>query len=330
MTERENILRMFEGKKPCWLPLGPKSMHYVGGRVLPDLERPHEQEGYDWFGVHWLPQNAIGRVITHPDVRQEPILKDITRWREEVKFPDLDALDWEGLQKAVDADAPNAEGKFTFIRLENCIWERITLLMGFENALIALLTEPEACRELAEALADFRIRFHDRLLDLYPYDLAMYMEDLGSAKGPLMSLDTYREIFKEPVTRVLKHLKDRGCHVGFHSCGNMEIFVGDLIEMGAELINPVQVWNNQVELKARYGDKIIFYGGLNNQQITEIEYPDEEAVRADARRAVDALGPDGFIVEMRNSNMSKNGVNVPAVLYDEFAKYTKDLYAPAE
>lgn len=330
MTERENILRMFEGKEPCWLPLSPRAMMCVG-KKLPDIERPHSAEGWDWFGVHWLPQRALGRVITHPDVTQPPVVSDITRWKEQIKFPDLDALDWDMYRRDVDEDARLLNGRLSFIRLENGVWERMTLLMGFENALAALLLEPEACREYAEAMADFRIRFHDRLLDLYPYDLAIYMEDLGSAKGPLMSPATYRDIFKEPVRRILSHIKAKGSHVGFHSCGRMEAFIDDLTDMGAELINPVQIWNDQAALKEKYGSRLIFYGGLNNQQITEIEYPEEDKLRAEARRAVETLGRGGgYIVEMRSGNMALNGVNVPAILYDELDRCTKGLYSGAE
>lgn len=327
MTERENILRMFQGKEPCWLPLGPKSMYCVG-KLIADIERPHIQEGYDWFGVHWLPQKAFGRVITHPDVNQVPIIKDITNWRAELKFPDIDALDWDTFQKDVEEDAKNINGRLSFIRLENGLWERLTLLMGFENALVALLLEPDACREYAEAMADFKIRLHDRLLDLYPYDLAIYMEDLGSTNGPLMSLETYRYIFKEPVRRVLSHIKAKGPHVGFHSCGRMEMFVQDIIDMGAELLNPVQTWNDQVALKKRFGKQIIFYGGLNNQQITEVAYPEEDKIRGEVQRVVDALAHGGgLIIEMRDRNTALNGIDVPAILYDEFQKYTQGLYS---
>ena len=329
MTERENILRMFEGKKPNWLPLGPKAMYSVAGKLLADIERPHSAEGTDWYGVHWLPQKALGRIITHPDVRQNPVLSDITKWREQVHFPRLDDLDWDRFKRAADEDAKNADGLFTYIRFENCIWERLTLLMGFENALAALLEEPEACQEFSEAQADFRIEFHDRLLDLYPYDLAIYMEDLGSAGGPLMSVDTYREIFKKPAKRVLDHIRSRGVHVGFHSCGKMEAFVGDLVDMGVELINPFQVWNDQKRLLKEYGDKVIFYGGMNNQQITEIAYPKEEEVRKEVRRVVDELAPSGrLIVEMGTRNGAENGVDVPGIMYDEFEKYGKKLYHP--
>lgn len=327
MTERENILRMFEGKRPHWLPIGPKAMYAVG-KLIDDIERPHFNEGWDWFGCHWLPQNALGRVITHPDVHQKPIVTDITKWKEQITFPDIDALPWDRFQADVNEDARKLGEKLSFIRLEGGIWERLTFLMGFENALMALLEEPEACREYAEAMADFKIRLHERVLSLFDYDLAIYMEDLGSAKGPLMSRATYQEIFKEPVGRVLAHMKTKAKHVGFHSCGCMDIFVPDLVEMGAELINPVQIWNDQEKLKKEFGGKVIFYGGLNNQQVTDIAWPEEEKIRAEVRRTVDTMGPDGLIIELRNAKMAVNDVNVPAILYDEFEKYTQGLYPP--
>ena len=60
----------------------------------------------------------------------------------------------------------------------------------------------------------------------------------------------------------------------------MEMFVEDIIDMGAELLNPVQIWNDQAALKARFGKQLVFYGGLNNQQITEAPYPQESQIRA--------------------------------------------------
>lgn len=326
MTERENILRMFDGLPPKWLPIGPRSMYQVG-KLVPELFRPHDKEGYDWFGVHWLPQNELGRVITHPDIRQKPVLEDVTRWREEIVFPDLDSIDWDALASDIEKDKENLGGRLSFLRFENGLWERLTMLMGFENALASLALEPDACREYAETMADFDIRVLERLLDLYPYDLTIYMDDLGSSKGPLMSPDTYRYIFKEPTRRVLAYIKSRGSHVGFHSCGRMEAFVGDLVEIGVEVLNPVQVWNDQARLKREYGDKLIFYGGLDNQHITEIAYPEEEKVRAEARRAALTLGPGGgYIVEMRERNTCKNGLDVSGILYRELELCSKELY----
>jgi hypothetical protein len=192
-------------------------------------------------------------------------------------FPDLDAVDWEAYSRDINKDMARLEDKMRFFMLEHGVWERLTLLMGFENALLSLLLEPEACREYAEAMADFKIALFDRIVALAPFDMVVYQDDLGSTKAPLMSVNTYRDIFKEPERRIADHVHSKGLYFGYHSCGRMEKFMDDLIDIGIDMINPIQTWNDQIRLKAEYGKKVVFHGGLNNQEITDIPEPNEKA-----------------------------------------------------
>lgn len=327
MTERENVLRLFRGEMPEWLPESGTCL-LCAGKLLMDIERPHNKEGYDWFGVHWLEQQAMGGVVTHPDVTHPYVLEDVTKWKEVIKFPDLEQIDWDAYKADLEKDFANLNGRMPFFMMEHGIWERLTLLMGFENALVALLVEPEACREYAEAMADFKIALFDKIIELAPFDMVLYQDDLGSTKGALMSLETYRDIFKEPVRRICQHVQSKGVLFGHHSCGRMEMFMDDLLDIGVDLVNPIQTWNNQSELKQKYGDKVVLYGGLNNQEITDILEPEENALRAELRRAVDTLAPGGrFILEVRRAVVSTNGVNAPAILMDEYEKYGRDFYS---
>lgn len=326
MTERDNLLRIFRGETPAWLPEASRSMTWIGKPTM-DLERPHTEEGTDWFGVHWLPQSALGGVVTHPDISQKPVLDDVTLWREQVHFPDLDAIDWEAFRQEVASELEALNGKLPFFMLEHGALERLTLLMGFEDALVALIEEPEACREFAEAMADYKIAMFDRIYSLAPYDLVIYQDDIGTTASPMLSLQSYRDIFKEPLRRVADHVHAAGCLFGYHSCGRMEAFMDDLLEIGIDMINPVQTCNDQVAFKQKYGDRVVIHGGINNQEITDIPEPEEQAVRAELRRAVDTLAPGGrFILEIRRQKMASNGLDVPAILHDEFDRYTANYY----
>lgn len=326
MTERENLMLVFNGQTPAWLPEASRSMAWIGKFTM-DLERPHMEEGYDWFRVHWLPQNALGGIVTHPDINQSPPLDDITCWKEQICFPDLDALDWEALKSDVEKELEGLDGRLPFFMLEHGAFERLTLLMGYEEGLVSLITEPEACREYAEAMADFKIALFDRVYALAPYELVIYQDDLGTGTGPLISVGTYREIFKEPLRRVVEHVHAAGCLFGYHSCGCMEAFMDDLLDVGIDMINPVQTCNNQMSFKAKYGNRVVIHGGINNQEITDCPYPEESAVRAELRRAVDTLAPGGrFILEIRRQKMAANGLDVPAILHDEFDRYTAGYY----
>lgn len=327
ITERENVLRLFRGEKPLWFPETGRSMLWVHGKSLDDLERPHYESGTDWFGVRWQLQESMGTVgVTHPDMRQAPILEAAAEWKT-VVFPDLDKVDWNKIGEEVAQNQKNLNGRLPYFMLEHGAFERLTLLMGFEGALVALLEEPEACREYAEAMANFKIQVFDRILELAPYELVMYQDDIGSGHGPFMSVETYREIFKEPLRRVIEHVHSKGLLFGYHSCGKMEAFMDDLLELGIDLVDPVQVCNDQASFVEKYGSRVVIHSGINNQEVTDIFEPQEEMLRNEVRRGVDLFGPTGrYIYKVSSTQMAQNGLDVRKILYDEFDRYTKNYY----
>ena len=325
MTERENLLKVFHRETPAWLPLCSESMLMAGGTFL-DMERPHAGSGIDWFGCKWAGQNEMGG-IAHPDTLKAPVVTDITKWREQAVLPNLDALDWQAYETMVQKDVLSLSGRMLEQRLEHTIWERLILLMGFENALEALLLEPEACMEYANAMADFRIDLLRRIMSLAQYELITYMDDYCSIAGPLMSLDTWRAIFKEPIRRIGKEIHRLGALFAIHCCGKCEMLVEDFIEIGADVIDPLQTCNNQEMIKKNFGELVVFQGGLNNQAVTQVSYPEESAVRAEMRRAIDTLAPGGgYIIKIQDLSCAKNGLDVKSILIDEYNRYGKNYY----
>ena len=119
------------------------------------------KEGYDWWGVHWTATDNTGGMFT-PTVGYPPVLTDITKWRAQVKFPDISNIYWEAAAKRDTARLdPN---KLTdFYGLGNGLFERLHFLMGFEEAMYALMEEPEECAALVSAIADFYIQIIEKL-----------------------------------------------------------------------------------------------------------------------------------------------------------------------
>lgn len=99
-------------------------------------ERPNFFTGYDAFGVHWT--RAIP--ASHRTPGQEPVLKDIGDWPG-LKVPDVDRFCWDGLKEA--ADQARAEDKLVSVTLLMGAFERASVLMEFEDCLVAALMEPE-------------------------------------------------------------------------------------------------------------------------------------------------------------------------------------------
>lgn len=330
MTERENVLRVFRGELPEWLPESG-ACFCLPGKILMDIERPHFQSGTDWFGCQWLEQHQLGGVVTHPDTRAPHVLRDITRWREEIAFPDLEAYDFDALGRDLRADLPANGDKLTQMMLEHGPFERLTLLMGFEEALMALVTEPEACADYAEAMADFKIRLLDKVFKEHRFDFVLCQDDLGSEQGPLMSPAVWRAVFKEPQRRIGAHVKSLGAIFGYHSCGCMEAFAEELLDIGVELINPVQTCNDQVRMKRLCAGRAVLFGGLDNTHVTAISHPTEEMLREEIQRCVRVLAPGGgFIIQIRPDNFAENGVDVRGILNEEYEKLKFSFYQEPE
>lgn len=181
MTERENALKVLHHETPDWLPCYTRCTHYLMTDYN-DIEKPQMQEGYDWYGVHWLPVAATAN-LTHPDIKQTPIFDDISEWKEKLEFPDLEkAVDWDTVGKQMNEQCDQYSGdRLVAVMLEHGCFERLTLLMGFENALCAIYDDPEALQEYCQALVDFKIRLIDKMLEVCPrIDMFDWHDDLGS------------------------------------------------------------------------------------------------------------------------------------------------------
>lgn len=317
LTERENALRTILGTgEPEWVPVDAKCFDLIIPSVI--LERPKEEHGLDWFGCEW---KFFPETFGYAQVDKDgPVLDDVTKWKEIVHFPDLDAIDWEAGAKA-DLKDCDRENRLVGIFWESGPFERSHHLLGFEEVFLTMYDEPEAYFELLNALTNFRIEAMSRVIDAYHPDFIFTHDDLGCEHGPLMSREMYTRFIKPCHMRMEQFIRSKGVIVVQHSCGMIEPFVGDMIECGAHVVNSVQgLINDQKAIAAQYGDKAAFLGGL----ATLVDFPTttEEQLRAEVRRAIDDLAPTKrFIVHAFSL--------VPGyteILIDEVEKYGFDYW----
>lgn len=254
-------------------------------------ERPEGHDGYDWFGVHWTYDPATG--APSPTTGVPHVITDLEHWREQVKFPDLDSIDWETAGREETA-AWDRENKISVVMLINGIFERSHHLMGFENALMAMYEEPEEYAELLDAIADYKVKLMSYVAKYYKPDVLMMHDDYGSSRAMLMSPDMWREFFKPRVKRLVDTAHSFGIAYEHHSCGHIEPIVGDMIEIGVDALNPLQRPANDIEkLKKLYGGKITLVGGFSSQAVLENPSATTEEKLDNVRYAYDVLGPGG-------------------------------------
>lgn len=322
ISERENADRVFGRAQgdPQWIPVVGVYNDLIFSSLL--HERPEPPAGKDWAGCNWVwDEQCLGFA---PDLHQPLLLDDICDWREVVQFPNLDELDWAAAAQA-DLAEHDHENKYLCMFMETGPWERMQALMGMENAFMAFYDEPEEVKALLNAITDYKVAAIEKQGEFYHPDQYFFQDDLGTAKGPMMSLEMYREFLKPCHRRVAEAIHKQGAIYIHHSCGCMEAFIEDLVDAGVDCINPIQAMNDWETIAARFGDRVNFDVGVPGTDDTRNT---EDDARAFARRIIDTFGPTKRLSTMNfPSNVAT--LNLVDAAAEELGSYGHAYYQQA-
>ncbi len=202
------------------------------------------------------------------------------------------------------------------------------LLRGLEQSLLDPLLDPEFTHFLVGRISDFFHEHHRRMFEECSglIDVAEVTDDLGSQAGPLISPDLYREFYAPHHKRFIDLCHEFGIKVFHHDDGSCRAFLPMLVGMGIDVLNPVQ-WTcpgmDMAELKAEFGSRICFHGGVENQRILPFGTPED--VRAEVRHCIDALAGDGtgYILGPCHNLQANTPLENIIAMYDEAWKYGK-------
>ena len=155
----------------------------------------------------------------------------------------------------------------------------------FAKALLAKITE--VCKEL---MGPFLAELGDNV------DIIKIGDDLGTQESLLISPDMYREILKPLHADLIQFIKERThAKVFFHTDGDVVPLIDDFIEIGVDILNPIQTSAGKMSdlpmLKKRFGKNFVFCGGIDTHQVLPHGTPEE--VRQEVRRVMEILGPGG-------------------------------------
>jgi uroporphyrinogen decarboxylase len=195
------------------------------------------------------------------------------------------------------------ETDFAVVLQINCsFFLRCAELRGWENFYSDLAANPEFARALMDRFLDVRLRMAERALAEVGdnIDVAMVSsDDLGMNDRPLISPKMYRELVKPLQKKMFDFFKDRTRAKRFYHCdGAIYPLIEDLIEIGIEALNPIQVSATGMEdtkkLKAEFGDRLAFWGGVDTHRVLPFGTPED--VRREVHRRIQDLGPGGGYV----------------------------------
>jgi uroporphyrinogen decarboxylase len=181
------------------------------------------------------------------------------------------------------------------------VCEQPERMMGMENFLMALAADEKFADTVMSKITDIYIETCDRYLDLLGelLDVFVYWNDMTGQDGPLISPDIYRRLIKPKDKKLLAAVKEKtDAKIFYHCCGACREFIPDLIEIGVDILNPVQVSAKDMDtarLKKDFGKDITFWGGgCDTQRV--LPYGTPQQVRDDVKQRIDDLAPGGGFV----------------------------------
>jgi len=164
-------------------------------------------------------------------------------------------------------------------------------MMGTENVLIAMYEQPEMIRDMFETYLDRCIAHFEMIWDAgYKFDSIFWPDDMGYKGTTFFSIDMYREMLKPVHKRAVDWAHNHGIYAQLHSCGDIMTLVPELVEIGIDSLNPLEVkaGMDPLALKAQFGDKLTLNGGIN-----AVLWSDKEAIIAEIERLIPALKENG-------------------------------------
>lgn len=208
----------------------------------------------------------------------------------------LEGVDEEARQLADSTGAALCLAGVSAGFMEMAYW-----LRGYENFLMDLAGNHKMAHAILDKTLEIKIKFWEmalsRLGDLI--DVVVEADDFASQFGLIISPETYRKFIKPRQKELFDTIKRHSnAFICFHSCGSVYDIIPDLIEVGIDALNPVQVSAANMDtkkLKKEFGDALTFWGGgVDTQQV--LNYGTPEQVKEEVKRRIDDLAPGGGFI----------------------------------
>ena len=289
MNAKENALRVIKFDHPERVVSGPPS-HWMG--YLGVNHEGYEGGGHDspvgtvWtdvWGTVWRKEleGVMGFPQHHP-------LAEIESLRT-YAWPDFDD---ERICGRIYEAAEKHDEVETFLTGSHreTLWEKAYMLVGMENMMIYLHTEKAFVRDVLKRIMDFDLGVAKHYMRA-GIEIASMGDDLGTQLGPLLGMPVLDEYFVPEYRRLFEVYKACGVLVGFHSCGQIHEMLPMFMDLGVDILNPVQASANDLDLVRREtAGRMALQGGVGTKVIMDGPV---EAIVAEVRKRMWQLGRDG-------------------------------------
>jgi uroporphyrinogen decarboxylase len=250
----------------------------------------------EWGVVRSRPPGSLYYDLTKSPLGGDADLADLEQFR----WPDPhDPGRCRGLAEAA-AHLQQATDYAVILNMPGGIVHQAQFLRGFEDWFTDLIVNPKFFEALMQKLADLWIEMAKDQLDAVGgnVDICFYGDDMAFQDGPMMSMDLYRKMVKPHHKRLFGYIKSRtSAKIAYHTCGSVVHLIPDLIEMGVDALNPVQVSAKGMDtkrLKQEFGKDISFWGAIDSQRV--LPFGKTEDVVVEVKRRIEDLSSGGGYV----------------------------------
>lgn len=343
MTGIENYKRAIEFNEPEYLPCTVGvSLNWLHDKDETKVARIRDLQSR-------FPEDMLGGISAALNSVEPKTRHGVTRWKDEWQ------TGWEddghgaktelyplssGYEKLAGYDFPNPRflkrfeapderlnrrgDRYVQSRVWFTLFERLWMLRGFENMLMDPYTnENEFCR-LRDAVVDFNLALIDQWMERDVQGV-FFSDDWGCQRGLLMDPDDWRRFYKPSYRRMFERVRSGGGHVWMHLCGDISAILPDLIDIGLNVLNPVQPQAMDVRrLSREFGGKVCFNGGVDVQGTMIRGTPQD--VKKEVHELVDLFGrfSGGYIGGTSHSIMPETPLNNVIAVYESFLEYRND------
>ncbi|MBI2194146.1 MAG: hypothetical protein HYU36_19390 [Planctomycetes bacterium] len=320
MNSRERIWRMFEHKSADRVPI----VDVPWGATIERWRReglPQDVSHIDYFGLDVIQTVPVDNSPRYPQkVIEETDQYRITmnawgatarNWKHQASTPqfldwtvktpddwlrtkarmkpDRDRIPWDFLK----TNYPKWKAQGAYLMGHGWFGFDVThsWFIGTERLLMAIVEQPEWCMDMFQAELDLNLTLLDMAWEAgYTFDALRWADDMGYKYNQFFSLKTYREILRPIHQKAMDWAHAHGIKACLHSCGNIRPFVPDLIEMGLDYLNPIEVkaGMDPAQLKRDYGGRLVLHGGISAPL-----WNDRDRMEAAVRTLVPVLKQDG-------------------------------------
>lgn len=242
----------------------------------------------EWGIVHEPTSTGLhSRFYLHP-------LADATTAKEinEYPFPELVPERFEKAEKQAKIWKKNY---VISAMMESTLFEMAWYLRGFQRLLMDMIARPNIANALLDKLLKYRMEMVKYYIDIGA-DIIRLGDDVGWQRGMILSPDLWRRYLKPRMKALIDHIKKHSnAYIFYHSDGYIMPIIPELIEIGVQILNPVQPeCMDPVEIKKRYGDKLVLHGTIGVQSILPFGTPED--VKNEVIKRIKECGMNGGLI----------------------------------